>query len=216
MRRARRAGRPVAQGDLIDEITRKPRDPESSPRLTSEEIRRVAVHEGGHALAAILGGTKGEDLTFISIIPRADGSLGFVARMPSERSLLTKREYLEKLEVILAGRAAEEVVFGEDGVTGGARQDLKVATRSALLMTTQYGLGPEGRLLWSDEPTPAQREEAGRIMAEVYAAIQSKLRARKETLLVLAKTLQERQELTGDQVRRLINAEADLVNAEEA
>lgn len=206
-RRARRAGRSISQADLIDEITRKPRDPASSPRLTPEEVRRVAVHEAGHALATFLTGSRGEDLTFISIIPRTDGKLGFVAQMPSERFIVTRQEYLEHLEVLLAGRAAEEIIFGQEGVTGGARRDLEMATKWALMMTTQYGLGPERKLLWSEDPTAAQIEAADRILSETYATVLGKLRAKTAELMALAETLQDRQELTGEEIRRLIDDE---------
>lgn len=203
-RRARRAGCPIRQSDLIDEITRKPRDEASSPRLTPEEIRRVAVHESGHAMAAYLSETRGEDISFVSIVPRADGTLGFVARMPSERSLVTRQEYLERLEIILGGRAAEEIVFGEDGVTGGARSDLRIATQSALMMTTQFGLGPERNLLWSDAPSDAQKAEANQVLSEAYATALGKLRADADALGALADALEKQQELTGDEVRALL------------
>jgi len=205
VRRARRADRPIRQQDLIDEMTRKPRDPESSPRLTAEEVRRVAVHEAGHAMASYLSPSRGEEISFVSIVPRADGTLGFVARTPPERSLTTRTEYLERLEVVLGGRAAEEIVFGAEGVTGGAQSDLKVATDAAVQMTTRFGLGPDGSLLWTETPTDAQREEAGRILSGTYQTVLGKLRESDDELRLLADQLEERQELTGDEVRALMN-----------
>jgi AAA+ superfamily predicted ATPase len=201
LRRARRAGRPIRQQDLIDEVTRKPRSGDTFPRMTPEEVRRVAVHEAGHALASRLSETRGEDLSYVSIVPRADGTLGFVARMPSERRLLTRQEYLGRLEVMLGGRAAEEVLFGADEISGGAGQDLEVATRAALKMTTQLGLGPEGNLFWSEEPTDEQKTEANRILSEAYEAVLANLQAHEEDLTALTDLLEESQELTGDEVR---------------
>jgi len=206
VRRARRAGRPIQQQDLIDEMTRKPRDPASSPRLTAEEVRRVAVHEAGHALAAYLTDSRGEDISFVSIVPRADGTLGFVARMPSERALTTHTEYLERLEVVLGGRAAEEIVFGADGVTGGAQSDLKVATKSAIQMTTQLGLGPERSLLWSETPSKEQTMEASRVLSDAYRAVLGKLHSDADILTRLADALEDRQELTGEEVRALLDS----------
>lgn len=208
LRRARRANRPISHSDLVGEITGRPRDGAVPSRITSEELRRVAVHEAGHALASFLSGTQGEDLTFLSIIPRSNGTLGFVATMPSERVLFTRREYLERLEVMLAGRAAEEIVFGEDGVTGGARQDLETATQAALLMTTQYGLGPDRRLSWSDTPSPHQYDAAERILTEVYAAVMGKLRTNRDTLEALSEMLQDQQEITGEEARALLTPQA--------
>lgn len=205
-RRARKEGREIRQRDFIDEITRKPRDPASSPRLTEEEVRRVAVHEAGHALASCLSSSKGEEISFVSIVPRADGTLGFVARMPSERMLTTREEYLEQLEVILGGRAAEELVFGKDGVTGGAggssrSSDLAAATAWALRMITQYGLGSDGDLGWTDSPGPGDRKQAEELLRDAYVTVLTKLKENRERLDELAATLEERQELRGDEVR---------------
>lgn len=206
VRRARKSGRPLRHADLIDEITGKPRSPESSPRLTPEEVHRVAVHEAGHALASLLSSSRGAEISFVSVVPRGDGTLGFVARMPSDRVLVTRREYLEQLEIVLGGRAAEEIVFGADGVTGGARQDLEVATGSTLLMTTQYGLGPSGRLLWSETPSSSHFAEAEQILGEAYAAVLANLRNNEAQLRLLADALLQQQELTGEQARATIIA----------
>jgi AAA+ superfamily predicted ATPase len=174
-RRARRANRKIKQEDLIAEITRRPRRPDSAPRLTKEEIRRVAVHEAGHALARLIGSTHGEDITFVTIIPRMDGSLGFVASVPSNGHVLTRRTILEQLETLLAGRAAEEVVFGAGDVDTGAggpskRSDLAVATRTAALLVCQSGLGDDGALHWTEQPTPAQDNRSTRSLARPTAA----------------------------------------------
>ncbi|HET9983621.1 MAG TPA: AAA family ATPase [Longimicrobiales bacterium] len=203
-RRARRGGHPIRQTELIAEITSKPRDPASSPRLTPAEVRRVAVHEAGHALAAFLGSTQGEEISFVTIVPRADGTLGFVARTPPARVLVTRREYLERLEVILAGRAAEEIVFGMEGITGGAQDDLRVGTESALLLTTQYGLGPDNKLLWSSSPSASQIDEASRVLTEAYAAVLARLRAAAPQLAALADALLAREELTGVEARAVL------------
>jgi len=208
MRRAREE-RPVEPRHLIDELTRKPRDPDAVRRLTPREMHRVAVHEAGHALAACLSRSKGEDLAFISIVPRSDGSLGFIAKLPSERAFLTRAEYLEKLEVFLAGRAAEQIVFGTDHVSSGAggssrSSDLAVATRTAIEVVTQYGLGPDGGLLWSEAPDDDDRAEAEQLLSEAYERIWRKLDENGESLKAIMKALMDRQELTGEEVRGLV------------
>jgi AAA+ superfamily predicted ATPase len=209
-RRARKAGRPLGQADLIAEVTGLPRDGAVSPRLTPDEVQRVSVHEAGHALARCLSLTKGQDITFVSILPRPDGRLGFVAFAPPGGSLMTRREYLEKLEVTLAGRAAEEIEFGEEGVTGGAggetSSDLAVATRIALALVMQYGLGMEKTLLWSETATPAQTAHAERVLANAYASVVGKLRANQPRLRALAEALRQRQELTGAELRAVVGA----------
>jgi ATP-dependent Zn protease len=72
-------------------------------------------------------------------------------------------------------------------------------------MTTQLGLGPEGNLFWSDEPTDEQKTEANRILGEAYEAVLSNLQAHEEDLTALADLLEEEQEVTGAEVRDCLN-----------
>src|SRR4030095_9807249 len=74
-RRARKAGTKLTQADLVAEVTRRPRRPDSVVQLTPEDMQRVAVHEAGHALAALKSETGAREVTYVSIIPRMDGSL---------------------------------------------------------------------------------------------------------------------------------------------
>lgn len=210
-RRARRARRAIRQSDVIDEITRKPRDPASSRRLTPDELHRVAVHEAGHVLASWLLDEKGDSLGFVSVVPRADNTLGFVARVASERVLMTRSEYLGQLQVLLAGRAAEEIVFGEEGISGGSggeeASDLAQATRRALALVMFHGLGPDRNLMWSRTPSAEQLHQAGEILRDCYKAALMKLSQNRATLQRVADALVEHQELTGEEVRRLIGEE---------
>ena len=80
----------------------------------------MAVHEAGHAVAQLLSSNEGRHLVFATIIPRLDGTLGFVASVPADTDVFTRRTMLERLGTILAGRAAEEIVFGADDVGAGA------------------------------------------------------------------------------------------------
>ena len=208
-RRARKARRPIRLEDLVAEITGSPRDPDTSLRLSEAELERVAVHEAGHALASFLGGSGGAEISYVSVIPRPDGTLGFMARTPSNRVLVTRSESLERIQVFLAGRAAEEVMFGPEGITGGAggsatRSDLAGATASALSLVAQQGLGPDRSLLWAREPGQGHGEQAERILREAYAAILQKLREEEDALRRLARALVDRQELSGDEVREVL------------
>jgi cell division protease FtsH len=202
-RRARKAGRAMNQGDLLDEITGKPRDPNSSVRLAPEEIERIAVHEAGHVLARCLSNSRGKDITFVSIVPRMNGALGFVAHAPSDRNVQTRKDYMEHLEIFLAGRAAEALQYGEDGVSSGARSDLIVATDVAKNMVSQFGLGPDGSLMWTDTPTAEHLAQAEKTLAQAYDSIKNKLRKNQTQLLLLADALKKHQELTGPQVLRI-------------
>lgn len=208
-RRARKAGRPVSQEDLVAEVTRKPRSSEGAVRLTADDMRRVALHEAGHALARHLGSSNGQDITYVSIVPRADGTLGFVAAMPSPNVLLTRAQYREQLQVFLAGRAAEELEYGPDGVSTGAggesqQSDLAVASRVATGLVCHQGMAENGQILWSDAPNTAQREEAGRLLRDAYAEIRGRLDSHRAKLLRLADALIARQELSGEEVRQVL------------
>jgi AAA+ superfamily predicted ATPase len=209
-RRARKAKRPISQRDLLDEVLRAPRDPGTALRMTPEEQKRVAAHEAGHALAACLSRNHGSTITFLSIVPRADGSLGFVARLPHDRVLATRAEYIEDIEVALAGRAAEEVLFGAESITGGAggdstTSDLAVATASAIQLVSQLGMGAQG-LLWSRQITHEQLEQAEQILRDAYASVRARLQERIATLAAISDELVKRQELSGDELRAIVAA----------
>lgn len=199
-RRARRAQREMLTEDLIAEITHKPRDAGGIPRLGPSELERVALHEAGHALARYLSSTGGRDLGFVSIVPRSDGTLGFVALAPDERTLRTRRDYLEFIDVALAGRAAEEFRYGSDGISGGCSNDLIAATGTALQMITRFGLGPNGRLISVRDPRPEDLREAEQLLAAAYQSVLSRTREHRQALERLAGLLFERQELPAEKV----------------
>ena len=109
-------------------------------------MRRVAIHEAGHALARLSSSTQGEEMSFATIVPRLDGTLGFVASVPDDTNTMTRRTMLEYLQTALAGRAAEEIEFGSDDVGSGAggpspSSDLAAATRFATLDRVPVGSG---------------------------------------------------------------------------
>ena len=206
-RRARKDGRKIGQADLLAEVTRRPRRADAAQRLTAQDMRRVAVHEAGHALSA-LGSTDGApELTFVSIIPRMDGSLGFTASMPPERGVMTRTEVLERLRTILAGRAAEQVIYGKDDISlnsgGGPTSDLAVATRVATNVVCSSGFGDDGNLHWTSAPTPAQSKQIDALLHRAYRDAVTFLRGRREMLERLASALVEKQELDGATVRSL-------------
>jgi cell division protease FtsH len=112
---------------------------EKRTRVMSEHERRaVACHESGHALVAHLV-PHGDPVSKVSIVPRSRGALGYTLQMPAEdRYLLTVEELDDRLAVMLAGRAAEKVVFGT--VSTGANDDLQHATDLARRMVTEFGM----------------------------------------------------------------------------
>ena len=217
-RRARRERRKINQADLLAEVTRRPRRPDSAPRLGPEEMRRVAVHEAGHTTSRLLSSRKGADLSFITIVPRMDGSLGFVATLPREGSSATRREMIEELETILAGRAAEEIVYGAADVglgAGGSSEssDLAVATATATMLVCQSGLGANRALHWTRQATPAQEKQIDQLLRSSYKSIVGRLRSHRALLDEVARLLVEKQELGGAELRKLTETKLAESNA---
>ena len=106
--------------------------------LNPQERRAVAFHEMGHALVALA--QPGMDTVHkVSIIPRGIGSLGYTIQRPTEdRYLMTRHELMQKISVLLAGRAAEQLMLGE--ISTGAADDLARASDIARDMVTRYGM----------------------------------------------------------------------------
>jgi hypothetical protein len=200
-RRARREGRPIQQHDLIAEITNKPRSSDGSPRMSPADLERTATHEAGHALAMYLSASRGADIGFVSIVPGPDGTLGFVAPLPDERVHMTRAEYEEQLEVFLGGRAAEQVRYGERGVSGGASSDLRSATAVATMMVTHLGLGARDRLAWSEHLAAHDAPLVEALLGEAYQRVLKKLEENRPRLMALAALVIQRQEITGDEAR---------------
>src|SRR5690606_13399505 len=111
---------------------------EKKGRLIHEKERRiVAYHEAGHAIVAERI-ELAEPVKKVSIVPRSIGALGFMQQIPEERLLLQEDELRGRLAVLLGGRAAERLVFGQ--VSTGASNDLERATQLAQRMVTEFGM----------------------------------------------------------------------------
>ncbi len=135
----RRRGEAVAMVDFNNAIERVVAGLEKRNRLINAHERRVvAFHELGHVLVSLaLPGT--ETVHKVSIIPRGIGALGYTIQRPTEdRYLMTKTELANKMAVLLGGRAAEHVVFGE--ISTGAADDLARVTDIARAMVLRYGM----------------------------------------------------------------------------
>ena len=106
--------------------------------LNERERRTVAYHESGHTLVGHF--TPGADpVQKVSIVPRGEGALGYTLQSPLEdRYLMSQSELMGRVKVLLGGRAAEEVVFGE--ISTGASDDLEKASKIARDMITTYGM----------------------------------------------------------------------------
>ena len=140
-------GRPaVCQADLFEAVEVVLVGKEKKDRIMSQEERRiVSYHEVGHALVSALQ-KDSEPVQKITIVPRTMGALGYVMQTPEEEKFLNTKKELEAMLVgLLAGRAAEEIVF--DTVTTGASNDIEKATKVARAMITQYGMSEKFGLI---------------------------------------------------------------------
>ena len=154
---------------------------ERKNRLTNVKERKiVAYHEAGHAIVAELA-SSAEPVHKVSIVPRGLAALGYMQQTPEDRNVLQEDELMDRLAVLLGGRAAEQVAFGK--FSTGAANDLERATGLARRMICEFGMssvmgpvtfqtgdnrgrraGDSGSSEWSEEVT-------GRIEAEVQALL---------------------------------------------
>ncbi|WP_113448745.1 ATP-dependent zinc metalloprotease FtsH [Rhizobium cremeum] len=135
----RRSAGKVAMEDFVAAVERVIAGTERRSRiLNPEERRRVAYHEMGHALVASALKTA-DPVQKVSIIPRSIGALGYTLQRPTEdRFLITSGELRERMVVLLAGRAAEDLIFGE--ISTGAADDLAKVTDIAREIVTRFGM----------------------------------------------------------------------------
>ena len=136
----------VSQTDLFESVEVVIAGKEKKDRILSQKERKIVTyHEVGHALVAALQKNT-EPVQKITIVPRTMGALGYVMQVPEEEKfLMSQIEMEEELVTMLAGRAAESIVF--DSVTTGASNDIERATAIARAMVTQYGMSEKFGLM---------------------------------------------------------------------
>ena len=221
--RAVREGREkVIQEDLMEAIELVIAGKEKKDRIMTEKERKiVAYHEVGHALA-IACQKNTQPVQKITIVPRTMGSLGYTMQMPEEeRYLMTKDEMLDEITTLLAGRAAEELVF--DTVTTGASNDIERATQMARAMVTRYGMSDafdmmalekDNNMYLNGRTTMTCSDETGsRADAEVLAIIkgchkkaQDILRENTEALHKIAGFLIEEETISGEKFMEIFDS----------
>ena len=152
---ARRDAERISDIDFKDAIDRVLLGPEKKSTLISEKKKRVvAAHEAGHAVVGLKVGEY-DAVTKISIVPR--GKTGGVTMFEqlsdnAESGLYSKRYLENRLAVALGGRAAEEIVFGEQNITTGAYSDMEEVQQLARAMIVNYGYSPKlGPVSWSSK-----------------------------------------------------------------
>jgi cell division protease FtsH len=177
--------------------------------VTEKEKRILAYHESGHALMAHLMGDL-LPIQKVTIVARGD-ALGYAYYLPiEERYLHTKEEFLDVMKVALAGRAAEQVVFGR--VTNGASNDLQKVTEIARAMVFEYGMSDVASSRTMRADNYALSEETKRLRDSEQARLTDLAFEEAERLLVkhrasldrLAHALLEQETLTRDQLHELL------------
>jgi cell division protease FtsH len=225
----------VTQDDFTRAVERLVAGVEKRSRLLLPDERRVvAYHEMGHALVA--SALPGADPVHkVSIIPRGVGALGYTMQRPTEdRFLISRTDLLNKMAVLMGGRAAEEIVFGE--ISTGAADDLDRATDIARQMVTRFGmaealgqrvyepqrqhfLGDQGLGYkpkdYSDETNREIDIAVRRLVEEAYAKAVATLTARRRDLEEGTRLLLQRETITPEDFPPLEGVgRADKVAAE--
>ncbi|MCC6965228.1 MAG: ATP-dependent zinc metalloprotease FtsH [Nitrospira sp.] len=190
--------------------------------LNTMERARVAHHEVGHALVA-MSIPGGDAVHKISIIPRGIAALGYTMQLPTEdRFLMTESELKNRIAILLGGRAAEEVIYGE--VSTGAQDDLRKATDIAKSMIKAYGMSEKlGQvslerdrqsifLQTGPSQTPGDySEQTSReidcevrlLIDEQYERARNLIKDQEATLRHAAQVLLEKETITGEELKAL-------------
>ena len=203
----------ISQEDLMEAVEVVIAGKEKKDRILSKEEKKiVAYHEVGHALVSAIQ-KDSEPVQKITIIPRTMGSLGYVIAAPEEEKFLMSKDELDaKLVMLLAGRAAEEIVF--NSITTGASNDMEKATDTARSMIAQYGmsdkfglmsleqitdpyLGQNKRLNCSDKTATEIEDEVKKLLAARYDDAKKLLNENRDKLDKIAEYLYEKETITG-------------------
>jgi cell division protease FtsH len=190
--------------------------------ISQKEKEIVAYHEIGHALVAAKQ-TDSAPVHKITIIPRTSGALGYTMQVDSdEHNLMSKEELFNRIVTITGGRAAEEIVFRS--ITSGAANDIEQATRIARAMVTRFGMSSNydmmaletvtNQYLGGDASLICSPETASRIDNEVLSIIKDAhnkatkiLNENRQILDDLSKYLLEKETITGEDFKQILNNE---------
>jgi len=222
---ARKNKEKVGPGEFDEAIDRVVAGLEKRKRVMSpKEKEIVAFHESGHAIVAE-SVENADPVHKITIIPRGIAALGYTQQLPTEdRYLMTRTELLDRLAVLLGGRVAEEIVFGE--ISTGAQNDLQRATDIARSMVTEYGMSdrlglvayerdrrpmfmPESLMpgagkTYSEEKAAEIDSEIFRVLEEAHQRVQKMLSERRQILTDLARLLLEKEIVQGEELRKMM------------
>lgn len=212
----------VSQEDLMEAVEVIIAGKEKKDRILSEaEKKIVAYHEVGHALATALQKNT-HPVQKITIVPRTMGALGYTMQMPEEEKyLMSKDEIVDQITVLLAGRAAEEVVFSTK--TTGAANDIERANELARALIAQYGMSDrfgmmslesiehkylDGRAVsnCSDQTKTQLDEEIIKLLDDCYKKAIKMLLDNREALDRISEFLIEKETITGQQFMEILKS----------
>ncbi len=223
----------VTMKDFEAAIDRVIAGPEKKHRAINRgEKHRVAFHESGHTLVAETVPT-GEPVHKVSIIPRGVAALGYTLQLPvDEKFLSTEPELKDQIAILLGGRVAEEIVLGS--ISSGASNDLERATEIARSMVTELGMSKRlGPLTWgkrrqlqylgveeqvernySEETARLIDEEVKALVEEGQSRAREILTSRRELLDRLAALLEEKEVISGEEVKQVIGSDEPVQEVE--
>ncbi|HSE92893.1 MAG TPA: ATP-dependent zinc metalloprotease FtsH [Methylomirabilota bacterium] len=226
---ARKDKNSVGMSDFEEAIDRVVAGLEKRSRVLSEKERDiVAHHEMGHALVAF-SVAHADPVHKITIIPRGIAALGMTYQLPTEdRFLMTRSELEDRIAVLLGGRVAEELVYGE--ISTGAHNDLERATELARLMVMKYGMserlglatfgdrmsmflkGPGvpwgGEREYSEETARTIDAEVRDMLDRTHERVTGVLTTKKAVLVAGAAELKRIETLEGERLRRVLAGES--------
>lgn len=220
--RAVRMGRNfVSQSDLEESVeVVLAGEQKKNQILSPEEKKIVSYHEIGHALLAAVQ-IDSAPVHKITITPRTSGSLGYTMQIEErDKTLINRSETINKIAMFCAGRAAEELVFGE--CTTGASNDIEQATKIARAMVTRYGMTDEfdmmametgrGNYLGGNSQVTCSPETAKEvdkavllIIKEAHLKAMKVLKENEQKLHELAEFLYQKETITGEQFMDILN-----------
>ncbi len=220
---ARRDKTAVDMRDFDEAIDRVIAGLEKKRVMSDKERRIVAFHESGHAIvASLLPGL--DPVHKISIVQRGFGALGYTMQLPLEdRYLMTRRDLQNQLAVLLGGRSAEEIAFGE--ISTGAQNDLQRATDIARAMVTEFGMSDalgavnynghkratfleipfvQERGNYAEETALMIDTEVKRILTDAHDTARQILRSHRRILEQLSERLLEKEVIEAEELMQII------------
>ena len=217
---ARKNKRVIGMEDLEDAKDKVMMGAERRSMAMSEEEKKLtAYHEAGHALVA-LNEPESDPIHKATIVPRGQ-ALGMVMRLPEgDRYSYSLAKMKANLSVGMAGRVAEELIFGEEFVTNGAAGDIQQVSQMARAMVMQWGLSEKiGMVDFADDPASYKERrvsdamaadidaEVRRFIDEGYQKAKKILTEKMDDLHTIAKALLEYELLSGDEIKGLLRGE---------